>query len=137
MFDDSDFNFSIFTLPLADNINSSIYSEFSILNTRNNVKRTHLFNGRYENIYIEKSSIPTIIPILDFAKTCAQEILNTSDSLYSGYWFNDKPPGSVTIPHTHDDDDELLSGAYYIKVPKNSGDLILTKYVLNKTITTL
>jgi len=137
MFDDSDFNFSIFTLPLADNINSSIYSEFSILNTRNNVKRTHLFNGRYENIYIEKSSIPTIIPILDFAKTCAQEILNTSDSLDSGYWFNDMPPGSVTIPHTHDDDDELLSGAYYIKVPKNSGDLILTKDGLNKTITPL
>lgn len=37
-------------------------------------------------------------------------------------------PGDVTTAHTHDDDDELLSCVYYIKVPKdvsNSGELIL------------
>ena len=137
MFDDSVFNYSIFTLQSADMINSNLYAEFLNLNANGKVKRTHLFNGRYENIYIERSSLSTITPILDFASLCARKILNTSDDLDIGFWFNDMPPGSVTIPHTHDDDDELLSGAYYIKVPNNSGNLILSKDDLNKTITPL
>lgn len=137
MFNNSEFNFSIFTLPSADKINSRLLSEYLSLKTNDDVKRTHLFNGRYENIYIDESLIPTITPILDFAKHSARQILNTSDDLDIGYWFNDMPPGSVTIAHTHDDDDELLSGAYYIKVPINSGDLILSKNEINKIITPL
>lgn len=137
MFDNSVFNFSIFTLQSASNINSAVYSEYLNANNNDNdnVKRTHLFNNRYENIYIEKSSIPAIIPILEYANNCAKQVLNTPDDLDIGFWFNDMPPGSVTIPHTHDDDDELLSGAYYIRVPNNSGDLVLSKNGTNKTIT--
>jgi len=33
--------------------------------------------------------------------------------------------GHSTSTHTHEEDDELLSGVYYISVPKESGDLIL------------
>ena len=35
------------------------------------------------------------------------------------------PPGSMTTLHTHDDYDELLSGVYYVRVPEDSGDLII------------
>ena len=34
-------------------------------------------------------------------------------------------PGDVTTAHTHDDDDELLSGVYYVRVPENSGKLVI------------
>ena len=34
-------------------------------------------------------------------------------------------PNEVTTEHNHDDDDELLSGVYYVQVPPNSGDLII------------
>jgi len=135
MFDDSFFNFSIFKLASAKDINSKLYSEYSKLNASDEIKRTHLFNGRYENIYIKESLIPTVAPVLEFAKLCAKEILKTENNLDMGYWFNDMPPGSVTIPHSHDDDDELLSGAYYIKVPESSGDLVLSNNGDNKTIT--
>lgn len=135
MFDDSFFNFSAFKLTSSKDINSKLYSEYLKLNASDEIKRTHLFNGRYENIYIEESLIPTVTPVLEFAKLCAKEILSTESNLDMGYWFNDMPPGSVTIPHTHDDDDELLSGAYYIKVPENSGDLILSNNGNTKTIT--
>ena len=33
--------------------------------------------------------------------------------------------GHRTLPHHHDENDELLSAVYYIRVPGNSGDLIL------------
>ena len=33
--------------------------------------------------------------------------------------------GHRTMPHHHDENDELLSAVYYIRVPENSGDLIL------------
>jgi hypothetical protein len=33
--------------------------------------------------------------------------------------------GHRTSLHHHDENDELLSGVYYIRVPENSGDLIL------------
>jgi len=42
-----------------------------------------------------------------------------------GFWFNAMGPGHRTAPHHHDENDELLSAVYYIRVPENSGDLIL------------
>ena len=33
--------------------------------------------------------------------------------------------GDVTLPHSHDDDDELLSATYYLQIPPDSGKLIL------------
>jgi hypothetical protein len=34
-------------------------------------------------------------------------------------------PGHVTLPHHHEEDDELVSGVYYVQVPTDSGDLVL------------
>ncbi|MCW9031179.1 MAG: 2OG-Fe(II) oxygenase family protein [Gammaproteobacteria bacterium] len=91
--------------------------------------KTHLFNGRYENLYLDKEKIPGLNIIVDSAMDEAAKILNVEKrNLVSGFWLNSMRPGDVTTAHTHDDDDELLSCVYYIKVPKdtrNSGNLII------------
>lgn len=88
------------------------------------IKRTHLFNERYENIYLTPEHVPALTQLLDEANAHAGKILGI-DNVQSGCWFNDMPPGSITTAHSHDDDDELLSGVYYVDVPGNSGHLII------------
>lgn len=88
------------------------------------VKRTHLLNGRYENVYITSELIPELDTVLNEACTHASSLLNI-DGLQAGCWFNNMPPGAVTTKHSHDDDDELLSAVYYVTVPEHSGDLII------------
>ncbi len=91
-------------------------------------RKTHLFFGRYENIYISADQIPQINDILNFVIEVATQILKRpADELKAGLWFNVMNPGDKTTLHRHDDDDELLSAVYYIKVPDNSGKLILGK----------
>ena len=43
-------------------------------------------------------------------------------------------PGQQTTSHCHDDDTEMLSWVYYIKVPRNSGNLILEPRNAEKSI---
>jgi len=88
------------------------------------VLRTHLFHDRYENIYLNEKHIPELGPLIAEATQLAEEILHLKN-LRAGYWFNYMPPGATTTLHTHDDDDELLSGVYYVHVPQDSGNLII------------
>ncbi len=134
MFNQINFNYSIFTFSKSNNVNPIIYKKFSNLADCKGIKRTHLFNGRYENIYIDKELIPELTPVLEFANLCAKKTLNLSKNLDIGFWFNNMPPESVTTAHTHDDYDEMLSGVYYVTVPENSGNLILYNNGDKKTI---
>jgi len=88
------------------------------------IQKTHLFEGRYENIYLNERHIPELSLLIDEATQHAQNILKVQ-GLRAGYWFNYMPPESTTTLHTHDDDDELLSAVYYVDVPENSGNLII------------
>lgn len=88
------------------------------------IRKTHLFEGRYENIYMDADHIPELSQLIVLATQYAEQVLNKKN-IRAGYWFNFMPPGSVTNPHRHDDDDELLSGVYYLSVAKNSGNLVL------------
>lgn len=88
------------------------------------VKKTHLFEGRYENIYLNEQHIPALESLIREAIQFAEDILATKN-LRAGYWFNYMPPGAITTLHTHDDDDELLSGVYYLSVPADSGNLVI------------
>ena len=87
-------------------------------------RKSHLFNGRYENVYITSEQLPELSVLLDEAREHACRILGLPE-LRAGCWFNHMPPGAVTTAHCHDDDDELLSAAYYVSVPKDSGQLIV------------
>jgi hypothetical protein len=116
--------FQKITAKNALNLNATIETGF--LNQYNNadIRKTHLFEGRYENIYLNEQHIPELTPLINEAVELAENILNIKN-LRAGYWFNYMPPGATTTLHTHDDDDELLSCVYYVKVPENSGNLII------------
>ena len=109
-------------------INENIFKKFELLHDNDFKEKTHLFNGRYENIYLESDKISELKIIIDTAMENAARILNIKrEKLASGFWMNTMEAGDVTTAHTHDDDDELLSCVYYIKVPDESGDLIITE----------
>jgi hypothetical protein len=117
--------YAIYSLQLHnDKLNSELLTGFRYWQNSPDIKRTHLFNGRYENIYLDASHIPALAELVQTCTNLAQDYLHI-EALKAGYWFNAMPPGAVTTRHSHDDDDELLSAAYYVHVPPDSGDLIL------------
>ena len=109
-------------------VNKKVLEKFELLDDDDFKEKTHLFHGRYENIYLEISKIPGLEVIVNASLENAASILKLKkEKLASGFWLNSMAAGDVTTAHTHDDDDELLSCVYYVKVPDNSGDLIITK----------
>jgi len=105
-------------------LNKNLLSAFLKLQNKENIRKTHLFDGRYENIYLNAEHIPQLAQLMKAAVEAACDILDVKN-LRAGYWFNYMPPGSSTTLHTHDDDDELLSAVYYVHTPANSGNLII------------
>ncbi len=106
------------------NLNTEILKKFLSHKDDAEVKKTHLFEGRYENIYLTEKQIPELVPLITETKNLAEDILKNKN-LRVGFWFNYMPPGSSTLIHSHDDYDELLSAVYYVHVPENSGNLII------------
>ncbi len=118
--------FQELTLEDPDQLNASLYARFMELSGTDRVRQSHHFKGRFENIYIEEADIPDIVTVLDVFKQQAGQLLGISaDTLKAGFWFNAMGAGHLTAPHHHDENDELLSAVYYIRVLENSGDLIL------------
>ncbi len=115
-----------FTLEEADKLNASLYARFMELFRTGRVRQSHHFAGRFENIYINEVDIPEIATLLTVVKQQAGQLLGMpANTLKAGFWFNAMEGGHVTAPHHHDENDELLSAVYYIRVPENSGDLVL------------
>ena len=108
----------------GQSLNSEITTGFLTHYQRDDVRKTHLFENRYENIYLTSEHIPALKTLIDEATEHAENILQVKN-LRAGFWFNYMPPGSTTTLHTHDDDDELLSAAYYVDIPEHSGNLII------------
>lgn len=109
-------------------LNPSVLNDFESLTDDDFKEKTHMFNGRYENLYVDAMNISGLDKIINTAIENAAMILNVEkNNIKYGYWLNAMKPGDVTTAHTHDDDDELLSCVYYIKVPEDSGNLILTQ----------
>lgn len=87
---------------------------------------THFFGGRFENICLKGEHIPGLNELMHEALDLAKGILCTDSELHISFWFNEMQQGHSTTKHTHDEDDELLSGVFYVNVPENSGDLVLS-----------
>ena len=90
---------------------------------------THFFGGRFENICIKGEHIPGLNELMHEALDFAAGILDTDSGLQISFWFNEMQQGHSSTKHTHDEDNELLSGVYYVNVPENSGDLVLSSTV--------
>ena len=124
------------TLPEAQEVNSRILDAFRGLRPEDFSRRTHFFGGRYENLYLEPGRIPELALVLGHAEACTRRILDLGDlALRIGFWFNAQAPGQSTTEHTHEEDDELLSGVYYVSAPKHAGDLILLDGALTTRVT--
>jgi hypothetical protein len=109
-------------------LNATLRARIEQLTPGEIVRRHHYLGGRYENLYVTIESIPELRVILDLATAQAAHILKRpKKDLRLGWWLNIMRPGDITWPHTHDADDELLSGVYYIDVPPDSGKLLLTQ----------
>ena len=109
-----------------DGLNRSLLRRYQQLCDDVDTRKTHYFLGRYENTYISKHRIPEVSQILDrvIARAADQTGVPT-DKLQAGFWFNAMGLGHTTTRHRHDDDDELLSAVYYLRVPEDSGNLLL------------
>lgn len=119
-------NYHRVALAIPTDINRCLYQDFLRLYDAKQVRQTHYFGGRYENIYIEDQSLPALTDLKNEIVTHAGALLGIPvEQLSMGCWFNAMAPGHVTQVHSHDDYDELLSGVYYIALPENSGQLIL------------
>ena len=106
--------------------NNEIYTRFLNLPPELVNRRSHFFQGRYENIYLFDNAIPQLATITRYALEFAAELMGIDvGEIKLGFWLNCMQPGQLTIPHRHDDDDELLSGVYYVRVPPKSGCLLL------------
>lgn len=122
---------------LPQTLNKLLLERFVKYLPNDNIKRTHLFNNRYENIYLNEKHIPELSSVIRCAITFAETILGIKH-LRAGYWFNHMPPNAITTLHTHDDADELLSAVYYIAAPEDSGNLIIyddSENAIDKKIT--
>ena len=118
--------FSEIDTGISGELNSRVYERFLELSGTDRIRQTHHFAGRFENTYIDEADIPDMAVILAIVKQQAAQFLNTeSDKLKAGFWFNAMGPGHITAPHHHDENDELLSAVYYLRVPEDSGTLIL------------
>ncbi len=131
-------NFSLHTAILDDyiEINQQLMSGLNTYLNHDSTRKTHHFFGRYENIYISTENIPVLSQILLASKRHAADILGfRKETLKAGLWFNVMNPGDKTTLHRHDDDDELLSGVYYVQVTKNSGTLLLERPPVQSRLT--
>ena len=111
-------------MPDAEKVNPHLIAAFERENQAADIKRTHMFAGRFENIYIPHQRLPELAPLSEFVVAAATQILHRSP-LRHGFWFNEMHPGHSTTLHSHEEEDELLSAVCYLTCPENSGRLIL------------
>lgn len=113
-------------VPDAERINPTILAAYRSTGPDDWSRRTHFIGGRFENLYLDRTQIPGLIPVLEHVIACAAEILDRpAEQLRCGFWLNAMEPGQSTSEHTHEENDELLSAVYYVDAAENSGDLVL------------
>ena len=104
----------------------SVIEAFTAMDQDNLPHRTHYINGRFENLYVDAVQLPGLQEILDSILILSiQSLGDDRTGLQLGFWLNAMQPGESTSLHSHDDNDELLSGVYYLSAPAKSGDLII------------
>ncbi len=117
--------FERFQSELSAEQNSMIEHAYLAQKNNKEVVKTHYINGRFENVYLQREQLPHLPQLLDEAIKYAMQKLDSKAPLMVGFWFNEMQVGDTTSAHTHEEDDELLSGVYYLSVPIDSGSLVL------------
>jgi hypothetical protein len=114
-----------FRLAHHEALDGRIIAAYEALREDPQTQKSHLFHGRYENIYPPREHFPEIEPLLSWIEErCREVLLLAQEPLGIAFWFNEMQPGNITTLHTHNDADELLSGVYYLVVPEASGEIV-------------
>ena len=115
----------VFEYSGATQFNAAALQAIASLEPEDYRERSHFLAGRFENLYLDEARIPGLAVLLEDILTCAGDILGRAPrNLRRGFWLNRMAPGQATSRHAHAENDELLSGVYYIQVPPESGDLL-------------
>jgi hypothetical protein len=117
--------FKRFQSGLSSAQNKALVKAYLTQKDASDVIKTHYIKGRFENIYLQREKLPCLTGLLDEGVKRASQVLENTQALKVGFWFNEMQAGDSTSLHNHDEDDELLSGVYYLSVPHNSGKLVL------------
>ena len=84
-------------LAEAAEINRKILDGYRQLREQDFLRRSHFFGGRYENLYLERETIPVIGRVLEQAQIFASELLQRPEhTLRCGFWLNDMGSGEAT-----------------------------------------
>ncbi|MEN8174270.1 MAG: hypothetical protein ABFS23_00815, partial [Pseudomonadota bacterium] len=118
------FGLQLLRIAGAEALNRALIAGFERLREAPETRRSHLFGGRYENIYPPRAALPEIEPLIALVEETATGLLTLEGPLRTGFWFNEMQPGQRTTLHSHDDDDELMSAVYYVTAPQNCGRLL-------------
>ena len=90
------------------------------------VKRTNM-NGWHSQT--DMHEIPVFKPLVDelfkMQREMFQEEWLESEPVIGNMWANINPPGGYNRPHLHPN--SHFSGVYYIKAPKNSGQIVFNE----------
>lgn len=115
---------SIARLPDAGSLNEALLGAWRREGQAADLRRSHHFHGRFENVYIPLARAPECRPVVEAVLAAARRHLGRDD-LHYGFWFNAMEPGERTTLHSHAELDELLSAVYYVSCPPGCGDLVL------------
>ena len=123
-------------LEQPEAVNASLVEGFERHRDDADTRHTHFHAGRYENIVVDLGKLPAAGAVLALARACAGQVLGRAgEALRLGAWFNAMQPGDVTLSHSHDIHEELLSAVYYVQVPAASGELVLLDPPVRTVIT--
>lgn len=117
-------DYRVIDSQFSPDFNDRLVRQFLAAENQPGVRKTHFFNGRFENIYLDEAQLPILAELKDEARSQAEAILGRAVRRM-GCWCNAMGPGSETTLHSHDDDDEALSGVYYARVPEHAGKLLI------------
>jgi hypothetical protein len=111
--------------PRAAAVNGPLAAAFAALRETDFSQRSHYVDGRYENLYLDRHRLFGLDEVLRFATDVAERHLGPGCApLRCGFWLNAMLPGSGTSRHNHAENDERLSGVYYVTAPAGSGDIL-------------
>jgi len=111
--------------PEGETLNERLLTAFVELDSSVFSHRSHFIDDRFENLYIAEERLPGLADLIGFARDQGQTVLGpAAPSLKCGFWINAMEPGQRTSRHSHEENDELLSGVYYISAGADSGDIL-------------
>ena len=83
-------------MPGAAVVIPALVAAFEREKDADDIKRTHMFAGRFENIYVPRQRLPELSALSDFVLAAASQILHKSP-LRHGFWFNEMHSAVVRL----------------------------------------